>query len=105
MRKNRIYLVLLVVLLGWGCDDEVIDAGRVTGITLDITEKTVIAGDAFKLVATVYPENADNKEVKWRSSNEKIATVDANGNVTTLSEGEVRITAVTRTGHSRQDAW
>lgn len=96
MRKNRIYLVLLAVLLGWGCDDEVIDAGRVTGITLDITEKTVIAGDAFKLVATVYPENADNKEVKWRSSNEKIATVDANGNVTTLSEGEVRITAVTR---------
>ena len=40
------------------------------------------------LVATVTPDNATNKTVTWTSSDESIATVDENGKVTALKEGE-----------------
>jgi uncharacterized protein YjdB len=45
------------------------------------------------LKATVAPENATDKTITWTSSNEEIATVDANGLVTALKPGEVTITA------------
>ena len=45
------------------------------------------------LTATVYPENATNKDVTWSSDNENAATVGANGTVTAVGEGEAIITA------------
>lgn len=49
-------------------------------------------GDTFKLTGTVKPDNATNKDVTWKSSDESIATVDAEGNVELKAEGEVKIT-------------
>ena len=40
------------------------------------------AGDVFTLTATVLPANATNKAVTWESSNQSVATVDADGKVT-----------------------
>lgn len=40
------------------------------------------AGDTFQLKATLLPENVTLPQVFWRSTNPKIATVDANGLVT-----------------------
>ncbi len=51
-----------------------------------------------KLTATVTPNEATNKKVKWTSSNNKIATVDKNGYVTAKSKGVARITATTTDG-------
>ena len=50
------------------------------------------------LTATVYPENATNKDVTWSSDNENAATVDANGKVTAVGEGEAIITATANDG-------
>lgn len=64
-----------------------------TGITLDMTEVTVKVGETFTLTATVEPENADDKTVVWASSDELVATVNAEGAVTAVAEGTATITA------------
>ena len=40
---------------------------------------TRLPGEAVQLYATIMPENASNKIVKWTTSNPAVATVDANG--------------------------
>ena len=68
----------------------------VTGVSLDKTElKMTLGGKTELLVATVLPENADNKEVTWTSGNEKVASVDQSGKVTAVGEGTAKITATT----------
>jgi len=53
---------------------------------------TVEVGSIITLTAFVLPENATNNDLEWESSNESIATVDENGVVTTVSEGNATIT-------------
>ena len=73
------------------------EAIQVESISLDKTELEITEGDKETLVATVLPENADNKNVIWSSSNEEIATVE-DGVVTAIKEGETTITAKTEDG-------
>ena len=40
---------------------------------------TRLPGEAIQLYATIMPENASNKIIKWTTSNPAVATVDANG--------------------------
>ena len=67
-------------------------------ITLDKTEISLEATETATLVATVLPELTTNKSVVWTSSNEAVATVDANGVVTAIALGEAVITATTTDG-------
>lgn len=62
---------------------------------LDVTPKTnyVVVGESVSLTATLKPEDAQAGTIAWKSSNEAVATVDANGNVTTLAVGVAHITA------------
>ena len=62
-------------------------------ITLDKTELTLTIGACEKLTATVLPEDVTDKTVNWSTSDASIATVDNEGNVTTISVGEATITA------------
>lgn len=55
-------------------------------------------GESSTLIATVLPENADNKSIIWKSSNPDIATVDSEGHVKALAKGECAITATTVDG-------
>lgn len=54
------------------------------------------AGETDSLIATVLPVNALIKDVFWLSSDTDVATVDANGIVTAVGEGEavIKVTAV-----------
>ena len=66
----------------------------VAGITLDKTELDMTIDDEpVTLVAKVTPDGATDKTVTWSSSNEKVATVDANGKVKAVGNGEATITA------------
>lgn len=65
---------------------------KVTGVTLDASEKEIKVGESFTLKAEIAPENADNKTLTWTSSNNKVATVDANGKVTAVAAGTATIT-------------
>ena len=72
----------------------------VTDVTLDkeTLELTVGEGTA-QLVATIAPEGATDTRLVWLSSDEKVATVDENGVVTPVGEGEATITVVTVDGN------
>ena len=70
---------------------------HVEGVALNETSIEIGAGSTFELIATVYPESATNKDIKWTSSNDNVATVDA-GIVKGISPGEATIKATTIDG-------
>ena len=65
----------------------------VTSIELSKVALSLVEGESEALTATVKPENATDKTVSWKSSNNNIATVSENGTVTAIKEGEATITA------------
>ena len=67
-------------------------------IQLDKTSLTLTEGDSEKLTAVVTPDDATDKNVAWISSDEAVATVDQDGNVTAVSQGTATITATTTDG-------
>lgn len=71
---------------------------RVSAIELSESEKKLNVGKSFTITATVKPDNAWNRTVTWRSSDPSIATVDENGTVTAIAEGEAIITAESADG-------
>ncbi|GEM_PF-934406 len=71
----------------------------VTGVSLDTTEATLVEGQApLKLTATVEPADATNQTVAWSSNRPEVATVNASGEVTPVSEGTALITVTTADG-------
>lgn len=62
--------------------------------SIALSEENIIfeIGESKELIATVYPENATNKIVTFESSNESVVTVDANGVIIAIGEGEATIT-------------
>ncbi|WP_326514173.1 Ig-like domain-containing protein [Clostridium intestinale] len=77
-----------------------IDASTVVinEISLNKTSLSLNIGQTEDLIATVKPDNAENKKVIWASSDETVATVDENGKVTAIKAGNVTITAKTTDG-------
>ncbi|MBR1630177.1 MAG: Ig-like domain-containing protein [Lachnospiraceae bacterium] len=71
----------------------------VTGVKLNKESDSIEAGRAITLQAIVSPVDASNKSVTWKSSDEKIATVDSSGKVTGIAEGKATITVTTEDGN------
>ena len=65
----------------------------VTGLSLDKRRLSFCVGDSFKLTATVTPENATDKTVRWSSSNPWTISVTDDGTVLARAEGSATITA------------
>ncbi len=70
----------------------------VTGISLNETELRLKEGEQAQLTATITPVDATNQAVTWSSSDDGVATVDANGIVTAVQAGTATITATTVDG-------
>ncbi len=62
--------------------------------TITPASKTLKVGEEFTLTAHLFPENATKREVKWRSDDSEIATVDDNGKVTAHKAEECTVDAV-----------
>lgn len=75
---------------------------NVTGVTLNRDSLSLNAGETSPITATVHPDNATDKVVKWTSSNPLVATVDEKGVVKALSEGTAEITATTLEDSNKQ---
>lgn len=73
----------------------------VTGVTLDPNKATVDVGKTQQLTATVSPDNATDKTVTYKSSDDTIASVDGKGLVTGVKAGSVTVTASTKDGNKQ----
>lgn len=60
-------------------------------IELDKSELSLKKGESASLNATIFPENASDKSLKWGSSDVSVATVDAYGNVKAEGNGEATV--------------
>ncbi|MCL2511175.1 MAG: Ig-like domain-containing protein, partial [Bacteroidales bacterium] len=69
----------------------------VAGVMLNKSTTILAVGGIETLKATVYPENASVKDVKWSSANEGVATV-VDGKVTAIADGTTTITVTTVEG-------
>ncbi|WP_414151683.1 leucine-rich repeat protein [Acetobacterium carbinolicum] len=70
---------------------------EVTGVSLDKTILSVGVTKTAQLNATVEPANATDPTLEWLFDNLAVATVDANGLVTGISEGTATIRSTTPT--------
>ena len=66
---------------------------KVASVELDKKSLDLVEGDAVQLTATVKPDNATDKTVTWKTSDYKVATVSASGEVVAVAEGKATITA------------
>lgn len=71
---------------------------QVASIVLNETEATLSEGQTVQLSATVSPELADNKALRWSSSDESVATVDQTGLVTAVAQGNAVVTVSSTDG-------
>jgi len=73
-------------------------ATLVSAVSLNKTELALTAGDTQTLIATITPDEANNKNVSWSSDKPSVATVDENGKVTAVAVGTANITVKTLDG-------
>lgn len=108
MKTLKTIAILTVLTLPLSCQpennpDETREGGgdsivHVSGITLNKPTATIKEGEGVLLVATVKPDNAENKNVSWSSSETAIASVDHAGHVTGITPGSATVTAKTEDG-------
>ena len=85
-------------------DNDILLAGgtinrvAVTGVTVNPASASLYINGGQQLTATVSPANATNKNIRWSSSNNSIATVNANGLVKGEALGSAIITTTSLDG-------
>ena len=73
----------------------------VTKVSLNKKSITLVKGKSTTAKATVTPSNVTNKNIKWTTSNTKIATVNASGKITAKSKGVANIKAMATDGSKK----
>ena len=77
----------------------VTDSGIINKITLNKEEVTLEKGSKDSLSVSFRPTNTTmDKTIHWSSSNDKIVTVDQNGNIHAVGAGNATIAAETVNG-------
>lgn len=64
---------------------------KVTGIELNIEKITLQKGEKYKIISTIIPGDASNKEIKYESENQNIAICDEIGTITGVNKGKTKI--------------
>ncbi len=105
------------IFVGWYYNDELFDFetpvkqdmilkaeweeegnAEIEGVELNATELSLAPDATAILEAKILPENARHTKLIWTSSDENIVTVDENGNIQAVNEGEATITVTTEDG-------
>ncbi len=71
---------------------------KVENIQLTEKEISILLNKNKKIEIETLPESVNKEDLVWSSSNDKIVTVDENGNVKALQSGTVTITVKTKDG-------
>ena len=70
----------------------------VTEFTLNISKAEILENELLQLSVLSTPENLNDKDIAWISTDPKVATVDASGKILGIKEGNAVIVAVTSNG-------
>ena len=76
---------------------------KVTGLNLKEENLSLEIGETYKITPIVLPEDANNKNVDFNSTNEKVASINESGVITALTEGESTIKVVTKEGNFEKE--
>ncbi len=71
---------------------------EVSGVSVDKTTIGLMVGEKVKLVATVTPDDATNKNVSYESDDNNIATVTQDGEISAIGEGSTIVWVTTEDG-------
>ena len=91
---NILFTTVLAVLALAGCTEEIVKPELpVQKITLSDLTKTMKIGQTHQMTAEIEPENHAGDAISWTSSDAQVASIDENGLITALAEGEALISA------------
>lgn len=103
--KFSIVLLFIASILFWGCGKQGLEKEPapanvgVTGVQLSREKITVVIDNIRKLNINVFPQNATEKSVNWKSSDPAVASVDNEGTVSGHQTGTATITVTTVDGN------
>ena len=75
---------------------------KVTGIELEESEIYLSVGETYSLNAKVQPEDADNPNILYKVENEDVLTINENGIITALIEGNSKIQVISEENNNIQ---
>lgn len=70
----------------------------VTGVSVGVGNLSLNVGDTHRLQATVYPINASNKNVTYKSLDSNIVTVNSVGDIIAKASGSTQVVVTTQDG-------
>ena len=76
----------------------------ITRIDISSSVLLLVEGKTSQLSASIYPTDASDQTVIWRSDNDSVATVSSEGNVTAIKAGSAIITLVSQDGNFSKTA-
>jgi len=101
MKNSNVSILMaasLAVAIGFtSCDKDV----AVTGVSIEQPDLDLRVGSSGKLVISVAPVDATNKEVTYLSRGTDIATAGTDGTITGVSVGTTWVVVTTEEGHYR----
>jgi len=71
----------------------------VTDLELNVEGLTLQVGESFQIIPIIFPEDANNKNVIYKSEDGNILQVDNNGNITAISPGTSSVSVKTEEGN------
>lgn len=95
-RKLGICILCFALILNLGIVAvQASDFVSVTSVSISAPDTTLDVGEHSVFTANMNPSNASNRNVRWYSSNDKVARVDDNGFVMALRAGTTEIKVIT----------
>lgn len=97
-QRGEVEIIAVTVDGGFEANTTIEVIQPVTSVKINESVTTLNVGETEKLTATVSPEDANNQNVTWSSSNPEVLSVDQEGNLQALVKGETTITVTTEDG-------
>ena len=82
----------------WGTFKRITENTLLSSLTLNQSDAHLKASETLALAVTVSPDEATNKKVDWKSDDETVASVSADGVVTAHKVGQTSIHAIANDG-------
>jgi len=76
----------------------ILNAVYATSIKTNVKSKTIYKGKRYRLSVTWKPAGTNQRKVKFKTSNKRIATVSSKGTITAKKPGKARITVTSSNG-------